>query len=272
VMLRLDFFTKEIRRLLHGGEKWSQSPVPPWARLAYDACLNAGSTAVVLNLEPPPGVAPNWLPYQGVHRSKCFGGVKTGVPDRLRSGDLLHERQACWLGNRRGQLRSGKSWVLVSRSYNTAGALNATLAADLHARQTACKLARADEKQETRHLCRSVITNAVSAFVFVKVLSDLLAGWLSKDKQERVRGLWQRLQSQWEKDGVEKVVEVRGLAKFDFRRGFWSTAVLPSLFHEMPYNRSASLGACLGVYGLWLKLPFAMHNLPWYPIESRWKY
>ena len=23
--------------------------------------------------------------------------MKTGVPDRLRSGDLLHERQACWL-------------------------------------------------------------------------------------------------------------------------------------------------------------------------------
>ncbi len=25
--------------------KWSQSPVLPRARLAYDACLNAGSTA-----------------------------------------------------------------------------------------------------------------------------------------------------------------------------------------------------------------------------------
>jgi len=24
--------------------------------------------------------------------------MKIGVPDRLRSGDLLHERQACWLG------------------------------------------------------------------------------------------------------------------------------------------------------------------------------
>ena len=39
--------------------KWSQSPVLPWARLAYDACLNAGSTAVVLYLEPPPEVAPS---------------------------------------------------------------------------------------------------------------------------------------------------------------------------------------------------------------------
>jgi len=44
VMLRQDFFTKEIRRLLHGG-KWSQSRVLPSAGLAYDACLNAGSIA-----------------------------------------------------------------------------------------------------------------------------------------------------------------------------------------------------------------------------------
>ena len=39
--------------------EWSQSPVLPWVWLAYDACLNAGSTAVVLNLEPPPGIAPS---------------------------------------------------------------------------------------------------------------------------------------------------------------------------------------------------------------------
>ena len=31
------------------------------------------------------------------HRWKCFAGYETGVPGRLRSGDLLHERQACWL-------------------------------------------------------------------------------------------------------------------------------------------------------------------------------
>ena len=30
-----------------GRQKWSQSPVLPRARLAYDACLNAGSTAVL---------------------------------------------------------------------------------------------------------------------------------------------------------------------------------------------------------------------------------
>ena len=49
--------------------------------------------------------AQNWSPHpelhrtgshtKGVHRSKCFGGLKIGVPDRLRSGDLLLERQAC---------------------------------------------------------------------------------------------------------------------------------------------------------------------------------
>ena len=39
--------------------KWSQSLVLPRARPAYDACLNAGSTAIVLKLEPPPGVAPS---------------------------------------------------------------------------------------------------------------------------------------------------------------------------------------------------------------------
>ena len=65
--------------------EWSQSPVLPWARLAYDACLNAGSTAVVLNLEPPPGVAPSWLALcrarhnsliERGHRWECFGDVK----------------------------------------------------------------------------------------------------------------------------------------------------------------------------------------------------
>src|ERR1022692_3615335 len=60
--------------------KWSQSPVLPWARLAYDACLNAGSTAVVLNLEPPPGIAPNWLPYQRSASLKMLWGHETWRP------------------------------------------------------------------------------------------------------------------------------------------------------------------------------------------------
>ena len=49
---------KEIRRLLHRGvirlaarqprgEGWSQSPVLPWTRRAYETCLSAGSTAVL---------------------------------------------------------------------------------------------------------------------------------------------------------------------------------------------------------------------------------
>jgi len=36
-------------------QRWSQSPVLPRTRLAYDACLNAGSTAAVPKLEPLPG-------------------------------------------------------------------------------------------------------------------------------------------------------------------------------------------------------------------------
>jgi len=83
-MLRRDFFTKEIRRLLHGGvvavRKHSQSPVLPWARLAYDACLNAGSTAVFLKLEPPPGIAPNRLPYQRSASLEMLWGLEKWRP------------------------------------------------------------------------------------------------------------------------------------------------------------------------------------------------
>jgi hypothetical protein len=45
VLPRRGFFTGEIGRLLHGGEKWSQSPVLPWTERAYETCLSAGSTA-----------------------------------------------------------------------------------------------------------------------------------------------------------------------------------------------------------------------------------
>ena len=68
VLLRQEFFTKEIRRLLHGGEKWSQSPVPPRTQRAYETHLSAGSTAVLahvhLKLEPSPGVAPGCFAYR----------------------------------------------------------------------------------------------------------------------------------------------------------------------------------------------------------------
>jgi len=82
--------------------KWSQSPVLPWAERAYETRLSAGSTAFLaddhqIKMEPPPGIAPRWLPYQRSASLKMLWGRKIGVPDRLRSGDLLHERQACWL-------------------------------------------------------------------------------------------------------------------------------------------------------------------------------
>src|SRR6266496_1131076 len=59
-----------------------------------------------------------WSPYpelhragfhtKEVHRSKCFGGEEIGIPDRLRSGDLLHERQACCLDYTTGTEISAK--------------------------------------------------------------------------------------------------------------------------------------------------------------------
>ena len=58
VMLRQEIYTKEIRRLLHGGgngltsrswqnEGWSQSPVLPRTERAYETHLSAGSTAML---------------------------------------------------------------------------------------------------------------------------------------------------------------------------------------------------------------------------------
>jgi len=82
--------------------KWSQSPVLLWARLAYDACLNAGSTAGARALPPiqfgaPPELHGADLRTERAHRWKYFGGRDIGVSNRLRSGDLLLEGQACWL-------------------------------------------------------------------------------------------------------------------------------------------------------------------------------
>src|SRR5438046_3367722 len=65
-------------------EGWSQSPVLPWAQRAYDARLSAGSTAMLAHghhlrtaakLEPPPGVAPSWLPYQRSASLKMLWGL-----------------------------------------------------------------------------------------------------------------------------------------------------------------------------------------------------
>ena len=51
VMLRQNRFTKAIRRLLHGG-KWSQPPVPPRKRQAYETRVSTGSTAVTTQIAP----------------------------------------------------------------------------------------------------------------------------------------------------------------------------------------------------------------------------
>ena len=50
-------------------EGWSQPPVLPWARRAYETCLSAGSTAILadghpIKMEPPPGIAPSYLQHQ----------------------------------------------------------------------------------------------------------------------------------------------------------------------------------------------------------------
>ena len=73
----------------------------PRARLAYDACLNAGSTAVLAHGHDSETGAPTRsctelvrLPSEYI-ADYALGAMKSGVPDRLRSGDLLHEGQAC---------------------------------------------------------------------------------------------------------------------------------------------------------------------------------
>ena len=127
---RHDFFTKEIHRLLQGGvnglpsqssesEGWSQSPVLPWAQRAYDARLRAGSTAALVyghflrprNWSPHPELHRAGFHTKEVHRSKCFGGCEFGVPDRFRSGDLPHGRQACCLDYTTGTEMEGAEGI-----------------------------------------------------------------------------------------------------------------------------------------------------------------
>ena len=104
-------------------EGWSQSRVLPSAELAYETGLSAGSIAygaptrscTELARLPSESITGNALRAKvvGARRlarprlpdSESGGSAiprepradKIGVPDRLRSGDLLHERQACWL-------------------------------------------------------------------------------------------------------------------------------------------------------------------------------
>ena len=128
VLPRRDFLTKEACGCRKEA-KWSQSPVLPWTQRAYETCLSAGSTAMGSDDQqngaptrnctrlaslPSRRIAQNALGAMkmvGARRlarprlpdPKSGGSAiprepradESGVPDRLRSGDLLHERQAC---------------------------------------------------------------------------------------------------------------------------------------------------------------------------------
>src|ERR1700728_2112064 len=106
---------------------------------------------------------------------------------------------------------------------------------------------------------RAAITNAVSALLFLKVLSDVLSAWLPKDRQDRIREVWGRLQTEWETEGIEKftTIALRSLGSIydDIlgQRPFSGRSFLRCLFIA-----PLLLGACLGLSGIWLKLPFAM--------------
>ena len=60
VLPRRDFLTKEACGCRKEA-KWSQSPVLPWTRRAYETCLSAGSTAFELR---------KWSPHPELHRAK----------------------------------------------------------------------------------------------------------------------------------------------------------------------------------------------------------
>ena len=77
-----------------------------------------------------------------MHRWKCFEGLETGVPDRLRSGDLLHEKQACCLdyttGTKlervNGVAPSSRSWhdrILLLNHTRKSGVPSRTLTGNL---------------------------------------------------------------------------------------------------------------------------------------------
>ena len=69
----------------------SQSPVLPRARLAYDACLNAGSTAVLAHGHHSKTGAPIGLHAVGAHGRICTGTVRV-----LRAPSLHWTTWAKW--------------------------------------------------------------------------------------------------------------------------------------------------------------------------------
>ena len=85
--------------------KWSQSPVLPRTRRAYETHVSAGSTAVLHSALSGLYSSLNGAPTRSCTELTCLpseritenalGALEIGVPDRLRSGDLLDENQAC---------------------------------------------------------------------------------------------------------------------------------------------------------------------------------
>src|SRR5438477_12961946 len=82
VLPRQEFFTKEIRRLLRGGTRWSQSPVPPRTQRAYETHLSTGSTAVLAD-----GDHCAWPPNNGAPTRSCTGLIR--LPSELIADNAL---------------------------------------------------------------------------------------------------------------------------------------------------------------------------------------
>jgi len=72
VLLRQNRFTKAIRRLLHGGEKWSQSPVLHRTQRAYETHLSAGSIAVLAHGHIGTWPSWKWIPHPEFHQAGLF--------------------------------------------------------------------------------------------------------------------------------------------------------------------------------------------------------
>ena len=79
-----DFLTKKSAGCREEA-KWSQSPVLPWTQRAYETCLSAGSTAFgIMEMEPPPGIAPGWPAYRaGASLKMLWGHRKWSARDDL---------------------------------------------------------------------------------------------------------------------------------------------------------------------------------------------
>ena len=69
---------------------------PALATLSTSCLFWLGYTSGIWS--PHPGLHRAFSHTKGVHRSKCFGGVKIGVPSRILTGNLtLRTRRLCGL-------------------------------------------------------------------------------------------------------------------------------------------------------------------------------